>query len=50
MTERERLLTILRGGTPDRVLWYGDLDYWATALIGRGQRAKDFKASDAYLD
>ncbi len=50
MTERQRLLALLRGGRPDRVPWYGDLDYWATALIGRGQRPKDFRASDAYLD
>lgn len=50
MTERERLLTLLRGGRPDRVPWYGDLDYWATALIGRGQRPRDFKVGDAYLD
>ena len=50
MTERERVLTLLRGGQPDRVPWFGDLDYWATALIGRGQRPPDFKTSDAYLD
>jgi hypothetical protein len=26
------------------------LDYWATALIGRGEKPQDFKQSDAYLD
>jgi len=26
------------------------LDYWATALIGRGEKPKDFKQSGAYLD
>lgn len=50
MTERRRVLTLLGGGRPDRVPWFGDLDYWATALIGRGERRADFKTSDAYLD
>jgi hypothetical protein len=50
MTERERVLTLLRGGRPDRVPWFGDLDYWATALIGRGQKPAGFKESDAYID
>lgn len=50
MTERQRVLTLLSGGKPDRVPWYGDLDYWATALIGRGRRPADFKTSDAYID
>ena len=50
MTERRRVLTLLSGGRPDRVPWFGDLDYWATALIGRGERPADFKASDAYID
>src|SRR5512137_1823002 len=50
MTERRRVLTLLSGGKPDRVPWFGDLDYWATALIGHGERAADFKTSDAYID
>ncbi|MEN6310200.1 MAG: uroporphyrinogen decarboxylase family protein [Acidobacteriota bacterium] len=50
MTERERVLTLLGGGRPDRVPWFGDLDYWATALIGRGLKPRDFKESAAYLD
>jgi uroporphyrinogen-III decarboxylase len=50
MTPRERILTILNGGKPDQVPWFADLDYWATALIARGERPKDFKTSDAYLD
>lgn len=37
MTERERVLTLLAGGRPDRIPWFGDLDYWATSLIGRGR-------------
>jgi uroporphyrinogen-III decarboxylase len=50
MTERERVLTLLAGRTPDRVPWFGDLDYWATSLIGRGLKPKDFKESDAYIE
>ncbi len=50
MTERERVLTLLSGGKPDRVPWFGDLDYWATSLIGRGLRPKDFKESRAYIE
>jgi uroporphyrinogen-III decarboxylase len=50
MTERERVLTLLGGGTPDRVPWFGDLDYWATSLIGRGLRPAGFKESDAYIE
>ncbi|MFI5356450.1 MAG: hypothetical protein ACHQ4G_03860 [Opitutales bacterium] len=50
MTPRERVLTLLRGGQPDQVPWFGDLDYLATAQIGRGLRPADFKQSAAYLD
>ena len=50
MTPRERVLTLLRGGRPDQVPWFGDLDYLATAMIARGQRPADFKQSAAYLD
>jgi hypothetical protein len=50
MTPRERVLAVLNGQKPDRVPWFGDLDYWATALIGRGEKPKDFKLSDAYLE
>jgi hypothetical protein len=50
MTERERVLTLLAGGRPDRVPWFGDLDYWATSLICRGLKPAGFKASDAYID
>lgn len=49
MTERQRLLALLRGEQPDQVPWFADLDYWAQALITRGERPTDFKRSDAYL-
>lgn len=47
---RARVLTLLTGGTPDRVPWFGDLDYLATARIARGECPPDFKASAAYVD
>lgn len=50
MTPRAGLLKIFRRDKPDRVPWFGDLDYWATALIARGERTKDFKTSREYLD
>jgi len=36
MTERERLLTLLSGGTPDQVPWYGDLTYWLPSALQNG--------------
>jgi hypothetical protein len=50
MTFREQILTLLQGGTPDRVPWFGDLDYWAGSLIGHGQKPAGFQASPAYID
>lgn len=50
MTPRERVLKVLRGEAPDVVPWFGDLDYWATALIGRGEKPEGFKTSPAYID
>ncbi len=50
MNPRDRVLTLLGGGQPDRVPWFGDLDYWATALIARGERPPDFKLSADYLE
>ena len=49
MTPREQLLAILNGRPPDRVPWFGDLDYWATALIGRHQRPVTFRESSEYI-
>ena len=49
MTQRERLMTLLTGGCPDRVPWFGDLDYYATAQIVRGERPDDFKTSGEYI-
>ena len=32
MTERERLLTVLSGGTPDVVPWFADIGHWYRAM------------------
>lgn len=34
MTERERLLKVLKGETPDRVPWFADLGHWYNAESG----------------
>ena len=40
----------MRGEQPDQVPWFGDLDYWATALMARGLRKEGFKESPEYID
>ncbi|AQT68757.1 Uroporphyrinogen decarboxylase (URO-D) [Anaerohalosphaera lusitana] len=50
MTPRERVLAILNGQQPDKVPWFGDLDYWATSKIHKGEQPKDFKVSESYID
>jgi uroporphyrinogen-III decarboxylase len=49
MTPRERIFTILTGKQPDRVPWFGDLDYWANSLINRGLKPEGFIQSDDYI-
>lgn len=49
MTPRERILAVLNHQKPDRVPWFGDLDYWAEALITKGQKDKFFKQSQDYV-
>ncbi len=50
MNYRERVLTVLRGGIPDRVPWFADFDYWAVSLERRGVRPPGFRQSPEYLD
>ena len=49
MSPREKILTILQGKKPDCVPWFGDLDYWATALIGKGKKPAGFIRSADYI-
>ena len=50
MNFRERVLTVLGGGIPDRVPWMADFDYWAQSLEKRGLRPDGFRKSPEYLD
>ena len=50
MNNRERILTLLSGRQPDRVPWFGDLDYWVTAMERRGDVAPGFSKGRAYFD
>jgi hypothetical protein len=49
MSPRERILTLLKGERPDRVPWFGDLDYWASSLIAQGAKPSTFKESAEYI-
>ena len=42
MTERERLLTLLSGGQPDQVPWFGDLAYWIPYALDKGVISSDY--------
>jgi hypothetical protein len=48
MNDRQRILTLLAGGVPDRVPWFGDLTYWAGAMESRGQAPKDWQRTEDY--
>jgi uroporphyrinogen-III decarboxylase len=50
MTPRERLLSVFRRQRPDRVPWYGDLDYLASSLVAQGKVPAGFKESAGYID
>jgi hypothetical protein len=49
MTPRERILALLAGNRPDQVPWFGDLDYWAGALVAQGKKPGRFKESAEYI-
>lgn len=49
MTPRQRVSAVLKGEQPDCVPWFGDLDYWATSLVCRGQKPENFRLSDEYI-
>jgi len=49
MSPREQILTLFRGEKPDRIPWFGDLDYWANSLIKRGLKPVDFITSPDYI-
>jgi uroporphyrinogen-III decarboxylase len=43
MTNRERILTVLKGQKPDRVPWYGDLSYWIHYLESSRNMPQEYK-------
>jgi hypothetical protein len=49
MTPRARILALLKGERPDQVPWFGDLDYWASALIAQRTKPDGFKESAEYI-
>lgn len=48
MTNRERILMLLNHKTPDRVPWFGDLDYWYDAATKKGELARQY-LGDGYF-
>jgi hypothetical protein len=49
MTERERLLAVLEGRTPDRTPWYADLSWWRLARETDGTLAPRYQGDAGYL-
>jgi len=50
VNDRQRILTMLQGGVPDRVPWFGDLTYWAGAMEQRGEVIAGWQQSPSYYD
>ena len=48
MNERERVLLLLSGGTPDQVPWFGDLSYWYYPALANGQIDKRYESDGIY--
>lgn len=46
MTKRERALTVLAGGRPDKLPWFGDLTYWKSYLEATGSLDGRYKGPD----
>ena len=49
MNERERLLAVLNGKTPDKTPWYGDLSYLYSSMEIRGTLDKKYMGDEGYL-
>ncbi len=48
MVNRERILMLLNGTQPDRVPWFGDLDYWYSATRTAGKLPDQYQG-DGYF-
>lgn len=50
MNERERVVAVLNGDTPDRTPWYGDLSWWHAARLRDGSLPTEFATGpEGYL-
>ena len=49
MTEKERLLCVLKGGKPDKIPWYADLSYFYDSLYIKGMLDKRYEGDEGYL-
>lgn len=50
MTERQRLLTVLKGGEPDILPWYAELSQLYYAMGERGERPQKYDGDEGYLE
>ena len=50
MTERERLLSVLKGQKPDKMPWYADLSYLYNSMEIRGILEDKYKGEVGYLN
>ncbi|MBC7236939.1 MAG: hypothetical protein H5T69_13950 [Chloroflexi bacterium] len=48
MNDRQRILSLFAGERPDRVPWFGDLAYWASAMEQRGDVPPDWQRTPDY--
>lgn len=49
-TLRNRILSVLKGKSPDRLPWYGDLSYWHFAMLKKGNLDKRYKGFKGILN
>jgi len=49
MNERQRLISVLEGGVPERLPWYADLSYLYSSLEYRKTLPKRFAGAEGYL-
>ncbi len=49
-TLRNRVLSILKGETPDRLPWFGDLSYWHFSMSRRGTLEKKYTGFEGLLN
>ena len=48
MNNRTRIYTLMKGETPDRVPWFGDMAYWYSASLRRGSLSDQYRGDGYY--